>query len=166
MLGFVVAIGGVTVTRFRGNEPAAVTETAALSVRTAAAKQEPIRAWISSEGTVTAVKYQHMTFNTEGDVTYIANRDGRRLREGDPVTPGELLARVDDRNLVADVRQAEAAVSEAQQQQAAANADIASSGTSRASPHSGTGSASATPKCTIRSQARSNECRSLQLFGQ
>lgn len=125
VLGVVVAIGGVTVARFQGEEPAAVTELAALSVRAIPAKQQPIRAWVSSEGTVRAVKYQHMTFNTEGDVTYLASRDGRRLREGDRVTQGELLARVDDRDLVADVRQAEAAVSEARQQQAAAEADVA-----------------------------------------
>lgn len=125
VLGLVVAVGSVTFIRLREDEPPAVTETAPLSVRAVAAEQKPIRAWVSSEGTARAVEYQHLTFDTEGDVTYLADRDGRRLREGDRVTEGELLARVDDRELVADVRQAEAAVAEAQQQRAAASAEVA-----------------------------------------
>lgn len=125
VLGLVVAVGGITFVRLQEDEPAAVTETAPLSVRAIAAEREPIQAWVSSEGNVRAVEYQHLTFETEGDVTYLASREGRRLREGDRVTRGELLARIDDRALVADVRQAEAAIAEAQQQQAAAAADVA-----------------------------------------
>ncbi|WP_346291378.1 efflux transporter periplasmic adaptor subunit [Sphaerothrix gracilis] len=127
VLGLVIAAGGVTFVRLRGDEPAAVTETTPLSVRAIAAQREPIRAWVSSEGNVRAVEYQHLTFETEGDVTYLADAAGRRLREGDRVRAGELLARIDDRALVADVRQAEAAVSEARQQQAAAAAEVARS---------------------------------------
>ncbi len=101
------------------------TETVKLTVRTTQAKRQPIRAWVSSEGNVQAVNYKHLAFEVEGDVTYIADRNGRELREGDRVSQGELLARVDDRELLADVSQAQAAIAEAQQNRAAAAAQVA-----------------------------------------
>ena len=122
-----VLAGGVTVTRpwESAQEETPATQAAQLSVRTTKAKREAIRAWVSSEGRVRAARYKHLTFEVEGDVTYLARRNGRRLREGDRVKKGELLAKVDDRKLVADVRQAEAAVVEARQQRAAARANVA-----------------------------------------
>ncbi|MEB3356088.1 MAG: hypothetical protein VKK04_05130 [Synechococcales bacterium] len=126
ILLLVLVLGGLTVARLQeANEEPEVTETAPLSVRAVTAAQQPIRAWISSEGTVRAVEYQHLTFEVEGDVTFLADVNGRQLREGDRVQAGTLLARVDDRELVADVRQAEAAVAEARQQRAAAAAEVA-----------------------------------------
>ncbi|MGK7949719.1 MAG: efflux RND transporter periplasmic adaptor subunit [Xenococcaceae cyanobacterium] len=101
------------------------TEIAPLSVRTTKAVKEPIKNWISSEGTVRAVNYKHLAFEVEGDVTYLADRGGRRLREGDRVSKGELLATVDERELLADVSQAQAAIAEARQNRAAAAAQIA-----------------------------------------
>lgn len=101
------------------------TERVKLSVRTTEAKRQPIRAWVSSEGNVQAVNYKHLAFEVEGDVTYIADRNGRELREGDRVTQGELLATVDERESLADVSQAQAAIAEAQQNRAAAAAEVA-----------------------------------------
>jgi len=126
-LGVALVVGGVTVVRLRENasEEVTATQPAPLSVQTAIAQREPIQAWISSQGTVRAVEYQHLTFEVEGDVTYLAERNGRSLREGDRVSAGELLARVDERELLADVRQAEADIAEARQQQAAAAAEVA-----------------------------------------
>ncbi|MGB3642749.1 MAG: efflux transporter periplasmic adaptor subunit [Rivularia sp. (in: cyanobacteria)] len=119
--------GGVAIVRPWESAPeeTPVTKTAPLSVRTTKAQREPIQAWVSSEGRVRAAKYKHLTFEVEGDVTYLARRNGRRLREGDRVKKGELLARVDDRKLVADVRQAEAAIAEARKQKAASAAQVA-----------------------------------------
>ncbi|MGF1481308.1 MAG: efflux RND transporter periplasmic adaptor subunit [Cyanophyceae cyanobacterium] len=126
VLGVVVAIGGVTVMRLQENaSEVETTAPAPLSVQTATAQQEPIRAWVSSEGTVQAAEYQHLTFEVEGDITYLADRNGRRLREGDLVREGELLAKVDDRELIADLQQAQAALAEARQQRAAAQAQVA-----------------------------------------
>lgn len=125
VLGIVVALGGITFVRLQEDEPVTVTETVPLSVRGVKAQREPIQAWISTEGRVEAVTYQHLTFEIEGDITYLANINGRRLQEGDRVREGQLLARIDDRELIADVRQAEAAVVEAQEQQAAAEANVA-----------------------------------------
>ena len=108
-------------------EETPVAKAAPLSVRTIKAQREPIRAWVSSEGRVTAAKYKHLSFDVAGDVTFLASRNGRRLREGDKVKKGELLAKVDDRKLVADVRQAEAAIAEAYKQKAASAANVAQS---------------------------------------
>lgn len=127
LLGIILVIGGIAVLRLRENvtQEAALTETAPVSVRTTTAELESLRAWISSEGTAQAVDFKHLAFEVEGDVTYLARRNGRRLREGDRVEEGELLARVDDRELQADVRQAQAALAEARQQRATAAADVA-----------------------------------------
>ena len=124
----ILLVGGVAVWQPWSNtseETTTETEPVKLSVRTTKAKQEPIRAWVSSEGNVQAVNYKHLAFEVEGDVTYIADRNGRELREGDRVTQGELLATVDERELLADVSQAQAAIAEAQQNRAAAAAEVA-----------------------------------------
>lgn len=123
----VLLVGGVAVWQpwSSTTEEVTETETVKLSVRTTKAQREAIRAWVSSEGNVQAVNYKHLAFEIEGDVTYIADRNGRQLREGDRVTKGELLARVDDRELLADVSQAQAAIAEAQQNRAAAAAQVA-----------------------------------------
>lgn len=124
----VVLAGGALILRpweSPSEETATTEETTRLSVQTAEAKRQPIRAWISSIGEVRAAEFQHLTFEVEGDVTYLANRNGRRLREGDFVTQGELLARVDDRELIADLQQAQAALAEARQQRASAKAGVA-----------------------------------------
>ena len=124
----VLLVGGVAVWQPWSNtseETPTETETVKLSVRTTTAKVAPIRAWVSSEGNVQAVNYKHLAFEVEGDVTYIADRNGRELREGDRVFQGELLATVDERELLADVSQAQAAIAEARQNRAAAAAEVA-----------------------------------------
>ncbi len=127
-LGLAIAVGGLSYIRIRDNNapPPAVEEAAAVSVRTAITQQAPIQAWTSSEGTVQAERFKHLAFDTAGDVTFIANRNGRTLRAGDTVQQGELLAQIDDRTLQADINQARAAVAEARQRRAAAGADVAS----------------------------------------
>ncbi len=126
-LGIVLVIGGISFVRLRdkSSEEAVITEPAPLTVRTVTTEQGSIRAWISSEGTVQAVRFKHLAFDVDGEVTYVATQDGRNLRAGDSVRQGELLAQIDDRNLQADVNQAEAAVNEAQRQRGAASANVA-----------------------------------------
>ena len=126
-LAIILTIAGVSYVRLRdaSTEEATTSQISPLSVRTTKAVVEPIQNWISNEGTVRAVNYKHLAFEIDGDVTYLAERGGRRLREGDFVSNNELLARVDDRELLADVSQAEAAIAEAQQNRAAAAAQVA-----------------------------------------
>ena len=127
ILGLFLAVGGISVMRIRdkNSEQAVVTKTAPLNVRTVAAQQSPIRNWVSSEGTVRAVRFKHLAFDVDGEITYIADRDGRNLREGDRVTKGELLAQIDDRELQADVNKAQSAITEAREQKAATAAEVA-----------------------------------------
>jgi HlyD family secretion protein len=127
VVGVVVAIGGISFVRLRDrySEQAVVAEAAPLTVQTEIAAQGSIQAWVSTEGTVQAVRFKHLAFDVDGDVTFIANREGRSLRAGDTVRQGELLAQIDDRNLQADINQAEAAVNEAQRQRGAAAANVA-----------------------------------------
>lgn len=170
VLAVMLAIGGGTVMRLRENaseEPTA-TQPASLSVRTATARRETLRAWVSSLGTVRAQEFQHLTFEVDGDVTYLAQRNGRRLREGDRVQKGELLARVDDRQLLADVKQAQAAVAEAKQQRAAAAADVAQAQAqvSRARSQVEQAQAQVTKAQTNRNLAQTELQRYRQLFRQ
>ena len=127
ILGVVLAIGSLSVYRIQSNrtEEAAIAEQSPLTVRTVAAEEGEIRAWVSSEGTVQAVRFKHLAFDVDGDITYVVDRDGRNLREGDFVSQGELLAKIDDRNLQADLNQAEAAVNEAMRQRGAQAASVA-----------------------------------------
>ncbi|NJR67445.1 MAG: efflux RND transporter periplasmic adaptor subunit [Synechococcales cyanobacterium CRU_2_2] len=127
ILGTLLAVGSLSYVRIRDKnaEAPAVVEAAPLTVRTVAAEQGAIQAWVSSEGTVQAVRFKHLAFDVDGDITYVADKEGRTLREGDRVTQGELLAQVDDRNLQAEVNQAEAAVNEARQQRGVAAASVA-----------------------------------------
>ena len=127
ILGLLLAIGGLSVYRLqsKNTEEAAIAEQAPLTVRTVAAEEGSIQAWVSSEGTVQAVRFKHLAFDVDGDITYVVDRDGRNLREGDAVSQGELLAQIDDRDLQANLNQAEASVNEAMRQRGAQAASVA-----------------------------------------
>lgn len=127
LVGVVFTVGGISVVRLRdaASEAAVVAAPDPLTVQTVTAERGSIQAWVSSEGTVQAVRFKHLAFDVDGDVTYLASREGRTLRAGDAVRQGELLAQIDDRTLQADINQAEAAVNEAQRQRGAATANVA-----------------------------------------
>ncbi|MEW6494939.1 MAG: efflux RND transporter periplasmic adaptor subunit [Cyanobacteriota bacterium] len=105
-------------------ETKTVTTQARLPVRVVPAKTAPIQGWVFSDGTVSAIRYKHLTFPVEGTITYVKKVNGRDLREGDFVREGEVLARVDQRRSAADVTVAEAGQAEAQNQVTAANAEV------------------------------------------
>lgn len=127
LLGVVLAVGGLSIYRLQGknSEEVAIAERTPLSVKTIAAKEGKIQAWVSSEGIVQAVRFKHLAFDVDGDITYLVDKAGRSLRAGDSVRQGELLAQIDDRKLQADVIQAESAVNEVRRQRGAAAANIA-----------------------------------------
>jgi multidrug efflux pump subunit AcrA (membrane-fusion protein) len=105
------AIAGIgTVGAMRLNSLAEVEEAtptevqpAGLPVRVVPAQSAPIQAWVFSDGFASAVRSKHLTFEVPGTITYIKKIEGRDLREGDRVREGELLAKVDDRKLAADI---------------------------------------------------------------
>jgi RND family efflux transporter MFP subunit len=95
-----------------------------LPVRVVAAKTAPIQSWVFSDGYVSAAQYKHLTFEVPGTITYVKKINGRDLREGDVVRKGEVLARVDQRKLAADVTVAQAGRVEADNQVTTAMATL------------------------------------------
>ncbi len=91
-------------------------EQARLTVKTVDAEIEPIQAWSYGDGYVSALVKKHLNFQAEGTIDYIKQVDGRDLREGDRVTKGELLARLDRRKYDADITVATAGQIEAKNQ--------------------------------------------------
>ncbi len=99
-------------------------EQARLTVKTVEAQVEPIQAWSYGDGYVSAVVKKHLNFQAEGTIDYIKQVDGRDLREGDRVTKGELLAKLDPRKTEADLTVAQSGQTEAQNKVADAVANL------------------------------------------
>lgn len=97
---------------------------ASLPVQAVRAKLNPIEAWVFSNGEVAAVHFKHLTFQTAGTITYLKKIAERDLREGDLVRGGELLAKIDQRKLNADVTVATAHQMEAKKGITNALADL------------------------------------------
>ncbi len=82
---------------------------ASLPVRAVRAKLAPIKRWVTSpDGDVRVERYKQLIFEANGEVTYLAKKGGRYLREGDFVRKGQLLATIDDRKYRSDIRAAAA----------------------------------------------------------
>ena len=123
-------IGGTLLWRSLSNKEQPVVETsnnveqARLTVKTVDAAVEPIQAWSYGDGYVSAVVKKHLNFQAEGTIDYIKKIDGRDLREGDRVTKGELLARLDRRKSDADITVATSGQTEAKNKVADAVANL------------------------------------------
>ena len=123
-------IGGTLFWRAVSNNEQSAVETsnnieqARLTVKTVDAKVEPIQAWSYGDGFVSAVVKKHLNFQAEGTIDYIKQIDGRDLREGDRVTKGELLAKLDPRRSNADITVATAEKTQAQNEVANAVASL------------------------------------------
>ncbi|MEO1006056.1 MAG: efflux RND transporter periplasmic adaptor subunit [Cyanobacteria bacterium J06638_38] len=89
---------------------------ASLPVRAVRSQVKPIEAWVFNNGEVAAVRFKHLTFQTAGTINYLKKIAGRDLREGDVVRGGELLAKIDQRKLNADITIAKADRAEAQKE--------------------------------------------------
>ena len=81
---------------------------ASLPVKVTQSQIKPIEAWVFNNGEVAAVRFKHLTFETAGTINYIKKIAQRDLREGDMVKEGELLAKIDQRKLNADITIAKA----------------------------------------------------------
>ncbi|MDJ0589700.1 MAG: efflux RND transporter periplasmic adaptor subunit [Pleurocapsa sp. MO_226.B13] len=119
---FVILIGGTVIWRSPSSFPESTEEVtdnieqARLTVKTVTTNLEPIQAWSYGDGYVSAIVKKHLTFQAEGTIDYLKKIDGRDLREGDRVSKGELLARVDRRKYDADITVAAAGQIEAKNQ--------------------------------------------------
>ena len=91
----------------------------AQTVRTRPVVRRQLVSWVFAQGNARAVRREFLTFEIAGRVTEVAPQ-----REGDAVTAGQTLARLDERQSQADVAAAEAAVAEAQTREDAAEAEV------------------------------------------
>ena len=104
-----------------------------LGVRCIRAVRGPIHALIFGEGTARAVRREFLTFEHPGKVAFLkTNADGRPISEGDRVKGpqpgqqlGELLASVDKRQHVEELKVAGSGLIASKQQVAVARAEIA-----------------------------------------
>ena len=127
----IALVGGIigyryAVSQFQAStdEAEIVAEEAKLPVKVVPAKSDSIQAWVFSDGFATAVTKKHLTLQVEGTITYVKKINGRDLREGDFVSSGELLAKVDQRKSDANVTVAAAAQTEAKNQVITAIANL------------------------------------------
>ncbi len=96
-----------------------------LPVRVIEAQTAPIQGWVTSDGQVQATRGKQLLFESSGEVTYLAQVDGRDLREGDFVQAGQLLATIDDRTYQSNIQTAESELVVAQESQSQAEARLA-----------------------------------------
>ncbi|MEO1559803.1 MAG: RND transporter MFP subunit [Cyanobacteria bacterium J06632_19] len=127
LLGMVaIALGGIFWQQSQNTpkQEEVIAQPAKLPVNVAQAKIKSLQQFVFGDGFVSAVRGKHLTFETSGTITYIKKINGRNLREGDFVKAGELLAKVDDRKLRADLVQARARTAEAETQRITAQANV------------------------------------------
>ena len=97
------------------------TKVSRLPVKTVRAEQAPIQRWVTSpDSEVQVERYKQLIFESSGEITYLAQINGRFLREGDRVQKGQLLARIDDREYNSNIRAAKADLEVVQRSQSTA----------------------------------------------
>lgn len=92
----------------------------AVSVQTAKIAASPIQAWIFAEGTARAIEREFLSFESAGRIAYVAPE----LKEGDPISEGQVIAYQQQDRPEADVASARASVVDAQGQKAIAEASL------------------------------------------
>ncbi|MFB9868904.1 efflux RND transporter periplasmic adaptor subunit [Vreelandella sulfidaeris] len=99
-----------------GSEEAAPTEDAevqqapAVSVRVEPAEVVALQGWTYSQGTARSLGREYLNFTEQGKVTFV----DQDLREGMPVSEGQLIAHQDPQRLEADLASARASLEEAE----------------------------------------------------
>lgn len=83
-----------------------------------------VEEWAFDEGVSLPVELESLTFEASGTVTYLAEVNGVPLKAGDPVSQGQLLATIDDRQQTANITAAEADVQVAVSQRNQAEASL------------------------------------------
>ncbi|MEO0852599.1 MAG: TolC family protein, partial [Cyanobacteria bacterium J06648_11] len=101
-----------------------VTTAARLPVRVVRAQAGVAQGWVFDEGSVFPVQRRVLTFQANGDVTYVAKVNGVELREGDLVSRGQLLASIDDRRQTASIETNEADIQVSENQLSQSEADL------------------------------------------
>lgn len=98
------------------------------------AARNDVYSWVYGQGTAMAVRRKALYFQLDGKVSYVARSpEGGELRPGDPVTGpkdeellGELLAKVDDRDVLASAEASRAELRRTQTERLSAEAQLKS----------------------------------------
>lgn len=132
----IVGIGAVAMKRVNDRKAEtssiAVTETLPMPVRCVRAKVGPVQAFVYGQGTARAVRREFLTFEQTGKVTYVKVKpDGQTIRAGDRVKGpkkdsklGELLASLDKRDIIEQLKVAKSNLVEAKQEVQVAKARL------------------------------------------
>jgi RND family efflux transporter MFP subunit len=135
LLVFVIGVGFVANMRFNQARLAQATvpvERPPLPVRVIKAQSDTVQAFVSGEGTARAVQREFLNFEASGKVVLIGKAsDGGEIREGSKVSgplPGEeygqLLAQLDQREILAALNMEQAALEQARQNVTVAHATV------------------------------------------
>ena len=108
----------------RSETSEAIAAEARLPVRVVQVQTGLVQEWVFDEGVSLPVQTEVLTFQAEGQVTYIVEVDGVPLKEGDFVAQGQLLATIDDRQQAASMESADADIRVAVSQRNQAEATL------------------------------------------
>jgi len=132
----IISIGVLTIKRVKDRTEKtsriAVTETLPMPVRCVRARSGPVQAFVYAQGTARAVRREFLTFEQTGKVTYVkVKSDGQTIRAGDRVSGpkkgqrlGELLASLDKRDIIEQLKVAKSNLVEAEQEVEVAQAHL------------------------------------------
>lgn len=135
LLVLIIGIGFIASMRLEQARQAQATvpvERPPLPVRVVEAQRDTVQAFVSGEGTARAVRREFLNFEASGKVLFIGKAsDGREIREGATVSgplPGEeygqLLAQLDQREILAALNMEKAALEQAHQNVTVAHASV------------------------------------------
>ena len=112
MLGVAGLVGWKAYQHLTASTPKEADETtiaqARLPVRVVQARPGLAQQWVFDEGSVLPVRRRVLNFQASGDITYVATINGVELKEGDFVSRGQLLAKIDSRRQTASIQTAKA----------------------------------------------------------
>lgn len=138
----------------------------AVPVVAVAAEQRALSEYVFGEGTARAVRREFLLFETDGKVDFVwQSSEGAPLKEGDKVTgpagdtPGQLLARLDQRLHLAERDKSTAELDQARRRLASAEAQIAAAEAEFDAARADLNRAETLVKKGIATQARLDEAK-------
>ena len=135
-LRLAIALGSGLLAPACGGEPQAAPKARvqATVVHAVPATRNDVYSWVHGQGTAMAVRRKALYFQLDGKVSYVARSpEGGELRPGDPVSGpkdeellGELLAKVDDRDVLASTEASRAELRRTQTERLSSEAQLKS----------------------------------------
>ena len=128
-VALLAGLAGIGLTVYRGTRSETATAQVEASpsripVRVTPATAGLAQAWVFDEGVVSSVRRRVLTFEDDGNIEFIKQVDGRDLREGDPISRGEIVATIDDRTQMVAIDTAKADLDVALEERDQAEAEL------------------------------------------